>query len=54
VADSDPANWAETIHINLIGAYHTAHAAIPHLRARGVNGYQKARKSGGKGYWVQS
>ena len=36
VADSDPANWAETIHTNLIGAFHTAHAAIPHLRARGA------------------
>lgn len=36
VADSDPANWAETIHTNLIGAFHTAHVAIPHLRARGA------------------
>lgn len=36
VADSDPARWAQTIQINLIGAYHTAHAAIPHLRVRGA------------------
>ncbi|MEO8546535.1 MAG: SDR family NAD(P)-dependent oxidoreductase [Burkholderiaceae bacterium] len=36
VADTDPASWAETIHTNLIGAFHTAHAAIPHLRARGA------------------
>jgi len=36
VADSDPAHWAQTIHVNLLGAFHTAHAAIPHLRARGA------------------
>lgn len=36
VGDADPARWAETIQINLIGAFHTAHAAIPHLRARGA------------------
>ena len=36
VADADPAHWAATIHTNLIGAFHTAHAAIPHLRARGA------------------
>lgn len=34
VENTDPAQWAQTIHINLVGAYHTAHAAIPHLRAR--------------------
>ena len=36
LARSDPADWARTIQINVIGAYHTAHAAIPHLRARGA------------------
>ena len=36
VADSDPALWRKTIDINLVGAYHTAHAAIPHLRKRGA------------------
>jgi 3-oxoacyl-[acyl-carrier protein] reductase len=36
VAESDPALWRKTIDINLIGAYHTAHAAIPHLRKRGA------------------
>ena len=35
VIDSDPRRWAETLQVNLIGAYHTAHAAIPHLRTRG-------------------
>ncbi|AGW95308.1 3-hydroxybutyrate dehydrogenase [Ralstonia pickettii DTP0602] len=34
IADSDPALWRKTIDINLTGAYHTAHAAIPHLRRR--------------------
>lgn len=34
IADGDPALWRETIDINLTGAYHTAHAAIPHLRRR--------------------
>jgi 3-oxoacyl-[acyl-carrier protein] reductase len=36
VEDSDPAKWRQTIDINLIGAYHTARAAIPHLRRRGA------------------
>ncbi|WER46598.1 SDR family NAD(P)-dependent oxidoreductase [Cupriavidus sp. WKF15] len=35
IADSDPALWRKTIDVNLIGAYHTAHAAIPYLRRRG-------------------
>ena len=35
VEDSDPVLWRQTIEVNLIGAYHTAKAAIPHLRARG-------------------
>lgn len=35
VADSDPALWAQVIQTNLIGAYHCARAAVPHLQARG-------------------
>ena len=35
VEESDPAKWRQTIDVNLIGAYHTARAAIPHLRQRG-------------------
>jgi 3-oxoacyl-[acyl-carrier protein] reductase len=35
VAESDPERWAETIGVNLIGAYHTARASVPYLRARG-------------------
>ena len=33
---SDPAPWRETIELNLIGAYNTVHAAVPHLRERGA------------------
>jgi len=36
IADGDPVLWRKTIDINLTGAYHTAHAAIPHLRRRGA------------------
>lgn len=36
VEASDPAVWRKTIDVNLIGAFHTAHAAIPHLRRRGA------------------
>ncbi|CAG2158918.1 SDR family NAD(P)-dependent oxidoreductase [Cupriavidus numazuensis] len=35
VTDTDPAHWRKSIEVNLIGAYHTAHAAIPYLRRRG-------------------
>ena len=35
VEGSDPAKWRQTIDVNLIGAYHTARAAIPRLRRRG-------------------
>ncbi|MEM7333273.1 MAG: SDR family oxidoreductase [Chloroflexota bacterium] len=35
VEESDPKIWAEVIQINLMGAYHTAKAAIPHLKERG-------------------
>ncbi len=33
--NADPAKWANTIQVNLVGAFHTVHAAIPLLRARG-------------------
>lgn len=36
VEDSDPAGWKHAIDTNLVGSYHTARAAIPHLRARGA------------------
>ena len=36
VEETDPAGWKQVIDINLIGAYHTVRAAIPHLRARGA------------------
>lgn len=35
VAESNPDDWKKVINTNLIGAYHTAKAAIPHLRRRG-------------------
>jgi 3-oxoacyl-[acyl-carrier protein] reductase len=36
VAESDPAAWRATLDANLVGAYHCARAAIPHLRTRGT------------------
>ena len=35
VAESEPEAWRATLEINLLGAYHCARAAVPHLRARG-------------------
>ncbi len=35
VAESDPALFERTVQVNLIGAYHCARLAIPHMRARG-------------------
>jgi 3-oxoacyl-[acyl-carrier protein] reductase len=35
VEASDPEAWTHTIEVNLVGAYYTAKAAIPHLRRRG-------------------
>jgi 3-oxoacyl-[acyl-carrier protein] reductase len=35
VESSDLAAWRATVEVNLLGAYHGARAAIPHLRARG-------------------
>jgi 3-oxoacyl-[acyl-carrier protein] reductase len=36
IEGSDPELWRETIDVNLVGAYYTARAAIPHLRRRGA------------------
>jgi len=33
VGDTDPAEWARAIQINLVGAYHAIHATLPHLVA---------------------
>jgi 3-oxoacyl-[acyl-carrier protein] reductase len=35
VEKSDPAQWARTFQVNVVGVYHTARAAIGPLRARG-------------------
>lgn len=35
IEGSEPARWRQTVEANLIGAYHTARAAIPSLRRRG-------------------
>lgn len=35
IADSDPAAWAQTVDINLTGAYHCIKAALPYLRPQG-------------------
>lgn len=35
VEESDPAMWRETIDSNLIGTFHTVHAAVPFLKQRG-------------------
>lgn len=36
VEKSDPTQWAQVIQVNLVGAFNTVHAAIPHLRTRGA------------------
>ena len=36
VESGSPEQWTDTIQVNLIGAYHTARAAIPHLKQRGA------------------
>ncbi|MCB2100093.1 MAG: SDR family oxidoreductase [Rhodobacterales bacterium] len=33
LGDTDPAAWAQCIQVNLLGAFHMAHAALPHLLA---------------------
>ncbi len=35
IESGNPEQWVNTVQVNLIGSYHTAHAAIPHLKARG-------------------
>ena len=35
IESGNPEQWAHTVQVNLIGSYHTAHAAIPHLKERG-------------------
>ncbi len=35
VEESTPSLWRETIDTNLLGSFHTAHAAVPHLKRRG-------------------
>ncbi|MCB1999401.1 MAG: SDR family NAD(P)-dependent oxidoreductase [Rhodoferax sp.] len=59
VQEADPADWARTIQVNLIGAFHTAQAAIPHLRARGSgkiilvgSGMRKGAQAGRSSYAV--
>ncbi len=36
IESGSPEQWANTVQINLIGSYHTVHAAIPHLKKRGA------------------
>ena len=36
IESGSPEEWAYTVQVNLIGSYHTAHAAIPHLKKRGA------------------
>ncbi|KJK17307.1 short-chain dehydrogenase [Burkholderiaceae bacterium 16] len=36
VEHCDPELWRQTVEVNLIGAFHTARAALPHLRRRGA------------------
>jgi NAD(P)-dependent dehydrogenase (short-subunit alcohol dehydrogenase family) len=35
VAAVDPAEWRQVIDVNLVGAFHTLHAALPHLKVSG-------------------
>ncbi len=35
VESGSPEKWVDTVQVNLIGSYRTAHAAIPHLKRRG-------------------
>lgn len=59
VQEADPADWVRTVQVNLVGAFHTAHAALPHLRARGSgkmilvgSGMRKAAQPGRSSYAV--
>ncbi len=35
IEDADPAQWSDSIRINLIGAFNAAHAVLPHMREGG-------------------
>ena len=35
VIDSDPQAWVDTLHVNLVGAYHCVKTSIPYMEARG-------------------
>lgn len=36
IESGSPEQWTNTVQVNLIGSYHTGHAAIPHLKERGA------------------
>ena len=36
VESGSPERWTDTVQLNLVGAYHTVRAAIPHLKERGA------------------
>lgn len=35
LGDTDPAQWAQLVTVNLVGCYHTIHAALPEFARRG-------------------
>lgn len=58
VEESAPEDWKATLDVNLSGAYHCAHAAIPYLKARGSgkiltvgSGLGHHGKAGGARLW---
>ena len=36
IESGSPDQWTKTVQVNLIGSYHTARSAIPHLKERGA------------------
>lgn len=57
VESGNPEHWADTVQLNLVGAYHTARAAIPPLKDRGAgkiiaigSGLGHGGRSGGSAY----
>lgn len=36
--EADPATWRECVDVNLVGVFHTVHAAVPHMLAAGNGG----------------
>lgn len=36
--EADPAEWRECIEVNLVGVFHTLHAAVPHMLRTGEGG----------------